>query len=80
MLFLSRLTVVALGFPVAAIILNTPFLLLALVLDRVMPSEPSPFLLRAAMAVQLIVVVGGALYACWWMWPRAAAKGQTNPR
>jgi hypothetical protein len=66
------MTIVLVGFPVVALALNTPFYGLALLLNRLVPN-PSPAMILfqwTMFVVSMVVVVGGALYACWWMWPK----------
>ena len=69
---LFRATIVLVAFPVVVLLLNTPFYGVSILINRIFPN-PSPTvaisLLRWIVAsVWLVVVLGGALYACWLMW------------
>jgi hypothetical protein len=81
MRFLIRSAIVLIGFPVVALALNTVFLGLALLLNRLIPNPgPAMILFQWTMFVfSMVVVFGGAFYACWLMWPNGGKKTRRTP-
>lgn len=71
--FLVKLTIVLVAFPVVALILNTPFYGAAILLSRRWP-HPGPLMFWfqwVLFAASMVVVFGGAFYACKLMWPKS---------
>ena len=71
--FFFRTMIVLMVFPMAGLILNTPFLIFAILLERAIPHPSRPVVIAewTFFALSMVVVFGGAFYACWRMWPTA---------